>query len=141
MYSALGLKRLSEFISACGGLHNAAMKLKVSPSTLGKILQGKVLSKPTRQKIEAAFGTITEPAPPTMRPKGGTRETGATSSFIGHLTSFIHGCSSLEGASSRLGVRPSTLKRLLVGRPVSFHPRQRIKRILNGTAPCKPDRK
>jgi predicted transcriptional regulator len=139
MYSALALKRLSEFVSACGGLYSAAWELDVRPSTLQKVLQNRKLSKDTLQKIEVRFGVMTEPVSRHIPLEREANDTDSSSIFLAQLTSFIQNCSSLEGASSRLGVRPSTLKRLLAGKPVSFHPRQRIKRILNGTATCKPE--
>lgn len=132
MYSTSALKRLAEFISAHGGLYSAAWELDVRPSTLEKVLQGRKLSMLTMQKIEARFGVITEPVSQSAPLE---REV----IFLAHLKSFIHDCSSLESASPRLGVRPSTLEKLLAGRPVSRDTRQRIERILDGTAPCKPE--
>lgn len=131
MYTALGMKRLSDFISAAGGLYEAAMKLNVYPSTLEKILQGRELSKLTRQKIEDAFGTITGPAPRTTLPQRGAIDTEASSSIIGNLRSFIKECGSIPIASIRLGVRISTLEKLLAGTSVSFHSKQKIGRLLN----------
>ena len=138
MYSALGMKRLSEFISACGGLHKAAMKLNLYPSTLEKVLHGRELSKPTRQKIEATFGIITEPAPRATPSQRGARITESTSSLMGHLRSFINDCGSIASASTRIGIRPSTLEKLLAGRSVSFHSRQKIGRLLKDSELRKP---
>lgn len=139
MYSASALKRLSEFVSAYGGLYSAAWELDVRPSTLQKVLQGRKLSKDTLQKIEVRFGVITEPVSRHIPLEREANETDSSSIFLAQVTSFIQNCSSLEDASSRLGVRPSTLKKLLAGKHVSFQPRQKIKRIFNGTAPCKPE--
>lgn len=123
MYSASALKRLSEFVSAYGGLRNAARKLNVSPSTLRKVLQGKVLSEPTRIKLEAAFGTITEPAqnadsyrrlekpvpfaysPQTPLPLNMGGSLLRCQNEFARLKSFINDCGNIESASTRLGMR------------------------------------
>jgi len=62
----VNLSRLKSFINECGAVTLAAWKLGVRPSTLNKLLAGRPLSAPTREK----FGDILEDNSTSKLPKG-----------------------------------------------------------------------
>jgi plasmid maintenance system antidote protein VapI len=104
---------LNNYITSHGGIYRAASKLHVHPGTLDKILHNQKISLPTRKKIQEIIEAM---VPAT---KNHQREGFGELVLIKQLRSFINECDSTTNAAIRLGVRPSTLEKLLSGKSVS----------------------
>lgn len=110
MLDGEGLRRLKVFIEESGGFELAARRLDVRPSTFRKVLAGRHISLPTKSKLNAILGEqITEKRQPVRGFDS------VTSTIRGTIKSQVD----IFEASSKFDVNPSTIRKILEGKPVS----------------------
>ena len=110
MLDGEGLRRLKVFIEESGGFELAARRLDVRPSTFRKVLAGRHISLPTKSKLNAILGEqITEKRQPIRGFDS------VTSTIRGTIKSQVD----IFEASSKFDVNPSTIRKILEGKPVS----------------------
>ena len=129
MAEDVNLSRLKSFINECGAVTLAAWKLGVRPSTLNKLLAGRPLSAPTREKL----GGILEDNSTSKLPKGKDH----LKVIRSKLREMIKNEIDLIEASSRLNINPSTIRKILQGIPVSFGVQKKLRAALE-TEPSGP---
>ncbi len=130
MYNQEAIDRLEHFISSCGGVYRAALKLRVQAATLEKVLKGRKISPATREKLEGRLGPIPLRPPPAYQASVIHPSKSMNPEFLGRLQAFVNECHLVDEASARLGVRRSTIEKILAGRSVSFVVQQRLQHLL-----------
>jgi len=123
------IPRLRSFIEECGGIYNASFKLGVRPSTLTKALNGRHLSHPTAKKLHRMIERkITSIDTPNSQSKLGTISLLKERSTI--TTDIIE-------AWSKLGVTPSTVKKITEGGTVSHSVAKEIQSVFENSPELK----
>lgn len=128
MVDGEGLQRLKVFIEESGGFELAARRLEVWPSTLRKVLAGRRISLPTRSKLDVILGEqITEKRQPNHE-----FDT-VTSAIRGTIKSQVD----IFEASSKFDVNPSTIRKILDGKPVSYSVQAKLIAAMQRPSPNK----
>ncbi len=119
MYSQEGNKRLQNFISACGDLHEAAYRLGLRPSSLEKMLNSRFISRNTQEKVEVLIGPIDHREPPPKQLHLPSFSARRDFDLLSKLKALIDSSGGAEAAAGQLGVRPSSITKILAGKMVS----------------------
>lgn len=112
------VNRLKNFVEMRGGLVPAASELHVWPSTLAKVLAGKPLSEVTRAKLKFIFGE-------DLTSKSSTAQDRFTI-VTSKLREMVKEKLDVIKLSERFAVNPSTIEKILDGRPVSLGVQMKI---------------
>lgn len=123
-YTLTGQERFGQFVSDCGGIYKASVKLDVPSFFLEQVLRDEPVPDHVLDSIEQKVGPIRLIDHTTgisnigsLRKLGDTLKTVAESEST--LKEFVINCGSLLAASFKLGVSTSTIQKLLSGMPVS----------------------
>lgn len=107
--------RLRSFIKGCDGIHNASSALNVRPSTLTKLLNGKSVSPATREKLIPIMGVSTSELKVSLQSR---------------LQEMANDNTGVLRVSFRLGVKPSSVRKILDGKPVTPSVTQKVQSAL-----------
>src|SRR5215471_3181270 len=129
MIDGENLHRLKVFIEQCGGVESAANQLDVRPSTVRKIVAGQSVSPPTGAKFDAVLGRRR-----ALWPSRSQRLFENLSSKIGQM---INNPIDVIKVSTRFAVNPSTIQKIIDGRPVSRAVQEKLFSAME-TEPSKP---
>ena len=123
-YTLTGQERFGQFVSNCGGIHKASVKLDVPSFFVEQVLRNEPVPDHVLDSIEQKVGpirlidhTASISNIGSLRKLGDTLKTVAESEST--LKEFVVNCGSLLAASFKLGVSTSTIQKLLSGMPVS----------------------
>lgn len=135
-YTRTGQHRFKQFVSDCGGVYEASVKLDVPSFFIDQILRDGPVPDHVLDGIEQKIGPIrlTEHTPGfsdeiSAGMPGDTLKTEAESEIV--LKEFVESCGGLLAASLKLGVSTSTLQKFLSGSPVSKPTAQKVIAALN----------
>ena len=117
MVDGEGIRRLKLFIDESGSLELAAKRLDVWPSTLRKVIAGSKISLPTRSKLVSIIGKCVADE---------RQSTHKFDSLIAVIKQTISNPIDILEASSRFGVNPSTIKKILEGKPLSYNVQEKL---------------
>lgn len=125
MKSSMQIDSLKDFIKECGGLGAASLKLNVNTSTLAKIISGKYVSAPTKIKVADCVKELTAMAPTK---DSLVIDNNSLESRFKKVFPHENSINALSG----LGISPSTIRKILEGKPISAQTRQKAFDLLGG---------
>jgi hypothetical protein len=131
-YTQSGLAQLREFILKEGGLRDAALRGNVYESTLRKILFDKPISNYARQKVENFVGPLVTPylysshSPTSSGVRPHDERRSGLSELTGLVSNLVAECGGNLQAAGRLGIRESTIGKVLTGQRISESVARRI---------------
>lgn len=123
-YTVTGQERFGQFVSDCGGIYKASVKLDVPSFFVEQVLRNEPVPDHVLDRIERKVGPIRLRDHTSgflkvgsLRKLEDTLETETESKIT--LKEFVRNCGGLLAASLKLGVSTSTIEKILSGVPLS----------------------
>lgn len=115
-YTLRGHKRFWQFVSDCGGVHKASVKLDIPSFFVEQILRNEPVPDHFLDRIEREVCPLRWHVG-SLRKRGAALETEAESEIS--LQEFVRNCGDPLAASLKLGVSTSTVEKIFSGIPLS----------------------
>ena len=128
-YTPTGQERFGQFVSDCGGIYKASVKLDVPSFFVEQVLRNEPVPEHVLDRIEREVGPIRLvdhssdlPNVDSLRKRGAAPETESEITLL----EFVRNCGDPLAASLKLGVSTSTVEKILSGVPLSGPTNKRV---------------